>query len=352
MSDASAPTPITASAPIRAWLEHPSGGPVLRAFLERSGTSPDTLGPALDMPLQQLVPMSRGQLPPSAVDDMVRAANGGEIPAEPDGGTGPAAGSGPTGGTGASAGRFDGRTVVVTGAAGGIGRATTERLLAEGARVVATDISAERLGELARDASDDAGDRLLTVVGDLGSADTIDEILATAGERIDGLANVAGINDDFSAIHEVSDEMWAKVLAVNVGGLVSLTRAVTTRMLETGGGAIVHVASEAGLRGSASGVAYTASKHAVIGITKSMAFMYAKEGIRTNAVAPGAVATGIPMQPDIAPFGSARLEAARANIPSLASAEQLASSILYLLSEDASNISGAVLASDGGWSGV
>ncbi|UEJ82831.1 SDR family oxidoreductase [Brachybacterium halotolerans subsp. kimchii] len=353
MNDASTPTPITASAPISAWLEHPSGGPVLRALLERSGTDVAALGPVLGMPLQQLVPLSRGELPQSAVDDMVRAANGGEIPAESDGGTGPAAGSGPTGGADASAGRFAGRTVVVTGAAGGIGRATAERLLAEGARVVATDISAERLEALASDgAVAAAGDRLLTVVGDLGSAETIDAILAAAGERIDGLANVAGINDDFSAIHEVSDEMWAKVFAVNVGGLLSLTRAVTSRMLEAGGGAIVHVASEAGLRGSASGVAYTASKHAVVGITKSMAFMYAKEGISTNAVAPGGVATGIPMQPEIAPFGSARLEEARSNIPSIATAEQLASSILHLLSEDASNVNGAVLASDGGWSAV
>ncbi|MCG7308269.1 SDR family NAD(P)-dependent oxidoreductase [Brachybacterium sp. ACRRE] len=252
----------------------------------------------------------------------------------------------------ASSGRFAGRTVVVTGAAGGIGRATAERLLAEGARVVSTDISAERLEALAAETSGAHADRLVTVVGDLGSARTIDAILAAAGERVDALANVAGINDDFSAIHEVSDEMWAKVLAVNVGGLVALTRAVTARMLETGGGSIVHVASEAGLRGSASGVAYTASKHAVIGITRSMAFMYAKKGIRTNAVAPGAVATGIPMQPEIAPFGSARLEEARGNIPSLATAEQLASSILYLLSEDASNVNGAVLASDGGWSAV
>ncbi|WP_152354616.1 SDR family NAD(P)-dependent oxidoreductase [Brachybacterium subflavum] len=363
MSDAASPTPspapdhITASAPISAWLDHPTGGPVLRAFLERSGSSESSLGPALGMPLQQLVPLSRGELPQSAIDDMVRAANGGEIPEDPAGaasrrrveGGGPAQGSG----------RFAGRTVVVTGAAGGIGRATAERLLAEGARVVATDISAERLEALASDAAEVGGpsgvsgrERLITVVGDLGSAATIDAILAEAGERIDGLANVAGINDDFSAIHEVSDEMWAKVFAVNVGGLLAVTRAVAARMLESGGGAVVHVASEAGLRGSASGVAYTASKHAVMGITKSMAFMYAKEGIRTNAVAPGGVATGIPMQPSIAPFGSARLEEARGNIPSIALAEQLASSILYLLSDDASNVNGAVLASDGGWSAV
>ena len=114
----------------------------------------------------------------------------------------------------------------------------------------------------------------------------------------------------------------------------------------------MHVSSEAGLRGSASGVAYTASKHAVIGITKSMAFMYAQEGIRTNVVAPGGVATGIPMEPQLAEFGNAKLTEARGNIPGLGTAEQLAASITFLLPDDGANINGAVLASDGGWSAV
>jgi NAD(P)-dependent dehydrogenase (short-subunit alcohol dehydrogenase family) len=330
--------PITARNTIQQWLDHPVGGQVLRGFLDQTGTDVSALGPAVTMPLQQLVPLSQGQLPQSAVDDMVRAANGGEIPQEePE--PAPAVG----------AQRFAGRTVIVTGAAGGIGRATAERLLAEGARVVATDVSAERLEQFAADASTE---QLLTVVGDLSADSTIQAILEAAGEKIDALANVAGINDDFSAIHELSDAMWDKVIAVNLTSLVRLSRAVTQKMLATGGGAIVQVSSEAGLRGSASGLAYTASKHAVVGVTKSMAFMYAKEGIRTNAVAPGGVATGIPMAKTLGEFGSARLDEARGNIPSLATAEQLAASIAYLLSDDASNVNGTVLASDGGWSAV
>lgn len=334
----STPDPITARNTIQQWLDHPVGSQVLQGFFEQSGTTKDQLGPALGMPLQQLVALSQGQLPQSAVDDMVRAANGGEIPEdEPE----PSAGAGTE--------RFAGKTVIVTGAAGGIGRATAERILAEGGRVIATDISAERLADLEASAG---GDQLVTVAGDLGSADTIGQIVDAAGDRIDGLANIAGINDDFSAIHELSDEMWSKVFTVNLDSLVRLTREVTTRMLEAGTGSIVHISSEAGLRGSASGVAYTASKHAVVGVTKSMAFMYAKKGIRTNAVAPGGVATGIPMQANIAEFGSGRLEEARANIPGLATAEQLAASITFLLSDDGTNINGAVLASDGGWSAV
>lgn len=327
-------TPITARNTIREWLDHPTGGPALEGLLAQAGSTTDALGPAMSLPLQQLVQLTQGQLSQETVDELVRTANGGQMPED----TEPEA---------VSSQRFQGQTVIVTGAAGGIGRATAERILAEGGRVVATDISTERLEDLAKSA---ATDQLVTVTADLTDPEAVQSVLDAAGERIDALANVAGINDDFSAIHEVSDEMWAKIFAVNVDGLVRLTRAVTDKMLAAGTGSIVHVTSEAGLRGAASGVAYTASKHAVIGITKSMAFMYAKSGIRTNAVAPGGVATGIPMQPNIAEFGSNRLEEARVIMPSVATAEQLAAPITFLLSQDGANINGAVLASDGGWS--
>lgn len=332
--------PITARHTIREWLEHPTGGPVLRGLLEQAGTNSSMLGPVLGLPLQQLVTMSQGQLSQEAVDAVVLQANGGAMP-QTGADDAAAAAGGP--------GRFAGQTVIVTGAAGGIGRATAERILSESGRVIAVDLSAERLDAFRQAAGTD---RLVTVAADLTEPHAVQAVMDAAGERIDALANVAGINDDFSAIHEVTDEMWAKVFAVNVDGLVRLTRAVTARMLDAGQGSIVNVSSEAGLRGSASGVAYTASKHAVLGITKSMAFMYAQEGLRTNAVIPGGVATGIPMQPKIAEFGNARLTEARGNIPGLGTAEQLAAAITFLLSEDAANINGAELASDGGWSAV
>jgi NAD(P)-dependent dehydrogenase (short-subunit alcohol dehydrogenase family) len=169
-------------------------------------------------------------------------------------------------------GRFDGRTVIVTGAASGIGRATASRVLREGGRVVAVDVSHERLDIFAADAG--SAD-LVTVAADITDATGIDRIMTAAGPRVDGLANVAGIADDFSAAHEVTDEVWQRVFAVNVDGTFRLIRAVVPSMLEAGGGSIVNVASEAALRGSAAGIAYTASKHAVVGITRSCALMYA-----------------------------------------------------------------------------
>jgi NAD(P)-dependent dehydrogenase (short-subunit alcohol dehydrogenase family) len=120
-------------------------------------------------------------------------------------------------------------------------------------------------------------------------------------------------------------------------------------MLEGGGGSIVNVASEAALRGSAAGAAYTASKHAVVGITKSTAFMYAAKNIRVNAVAPGPVATNIQAQ-NAGGFGPERIADHMQNLPPIAYPAQLAASITFLLSDDGTNVSGAILPSDGGWS--
>src|SRR5699024_9611338 len=121
----------------------------------------------------------------------------------------------------------------------------------------------------------------------------VTRILEAAGDRIDGLANVAGIMDKMQPVHEVDDALWQKLFAVNVTGTFKLMKAVIPGMLERGAGNIVNIASEAGLRGSAAGTAYTASKHAVVGLTKSSAHLYGLSGLRINAVAPGAVATGI-----------------------------------------------------------
>ena len=167
--------------------------------------------------------------------------------------------------------------------------------------------------------------------GDITDQDDIDRIVAAAESKIDALANVAGVNDDFSPVHETSDAMWDRVIGINLTGAFKLSRAVLPIMLAAGRGSIVNVASEAGLRGNASGTAYTVSKHAVIGLTRSAAFMYGPQGIRVNAVAPGGVATAIPMPANPSEFGSGRLAAFLNLIPPVATAEQLAAPITFLL---------------------
>ncbi|WP_454129110.1 SDR family NAD(P)-dependent oxidoreductase [Microbacterium aurum] len=330
-------TPLTASSSIGDWLDSEIGGPLVRGLLAASGASADSLAPLRGLPLQQLVALSQGQMPQSVVDDLVLKANDGVMPE--------ATATGWT--EKITPGRFTGKTVIVTGAASGIGRATASRVAREGGRVVAVDVSADRLAEFASSLTDA---EVITVAGDITQQESIDAIVAAAGERIDALANVAGINDDFSPLHETTDAMWDRVMGVNVTGAFKLTRAVLPAMMAAGAGSVVNIASEAGLRGSASGNAYTTSKHAVIGLTRSAAFMYGPHGIRVNAVAPGGVATGIPFPPHVSEAGKARLQPFQASIPTLATAEQLAASITFLLSDDGVNLNGVVLPSDGGWS--
>ncbi|GHF53050.1 NAD(P)-dependent dehydrogenase (short-subunit alcohol dehydrogenase family) [Amycolatopsis bartoniae] len=327
------PKPLTAQAPVGDWLAHPEGGPLLRDLLGQSGFDERVLAPVRQLPLSQLVELSQGALPQDVVDDLVARANDGVVPDAAQETTGWQERVVP--------GRFEGRTVIVTGAASGIGRATASRVAREGGRVIAVDIARDRLEEL-RDVE--------TVAADLTEPGDIERVVAAAGPRIDGLANVAGIADDFSPLHEVSDAMWQRVFAVNVDGPFRLTRAVLPAMLAAGRGSIVNVASEAALRGSTSGVAYTASKHAVVGITRSAAFMYGPSGIRVNAVAPGGVATGMGAGGEMSQFGRDRTAGFLALIPPIATAPQLAASITFLLSDDGVNVNGAVLPSDGGWS--
>ena len=244
--------------------------------------------------------------------------------------------------------RFDGQVVIVTGAGSGIGRATAIRFASEGATVIASDVFQNRLDELKTDLPDLD---IVTVAGDVSLEETAQTLLATAGGRVDVLANVAGIMDSFIPLAEIDDATWERVFAVNLTSIMRLTRAVLPGMVEAGRGAIVNVSSEASLRASASGVAYTASKHAVNGLTKSVAVLYGPKGIRANAVAPGAVRTNIE-----APFKSEwaqqRLEPLMAVIPTLAEAEELAASITWLASSDASNVNGVILPVDGGWAAI
>lgn len=350
---------LTGDDSIKTWLAHPTGGPVLRELLAQGGQSADALRPVGRLAIKRLVGLSKGAFPQEALDAVIARANA----TPPAGGTDDAPSDGPEAGAGTetpaaavveqqpwveriSQGRFADRTVVVTGAGSGIGRATASRILREGGRVVAVDVSQERLDALA---AEHEGADVVTLVADITDPARVDEIVAAAGGRIDGLANVAGIMDDMSPIGEVSDATWQRVMRVNVDGTMLLTRAVVPTMLAQGAGSIVNVASEAALRGSAAGVAYTASKHAVVGITKSTAFMYAGRGIRCNAVAPGPVITNIEAS-FASELGAERVQLAMTVLPDAAEAEQLAASITFLLSDDGVNVTGVVLPSDGGWS--
>lgn len=249
---------------------------------------------------------------------------------------------------------LDGKNAIVTGGGSGIGRATALQLAEAGARVLVADLNADGTRETVEKVRA-AGGTAESVVGDLSDPKVVAEVVATALDRLGGidvLVNNAGIMDDMSATADVSDAVWERVLRVNVTAPFLLTRAVLPHMTERQQGSIVFTASEASLRGSASGAAYTASKHAVVGLMKSTAVMYRDQGIRVNAVAPGGVATGISVQADPEAAGPAIVGRYMGNMGAIAQSEQLASAIVFLASEAASNVTGVLLPVDGGWSAV
>lgn len=352
-------TSLNGDSTVGQWLDDPAGGAIFRSMLDQSGQNESVLGPVKHLSLNRLVAMSNGQFTQAMIDDMIAKVSSNEVPvppsAEPTDDTNkPDEAPASTNDTTAlpkwqekiTPDRFKDKTIIVTGAGSGIGKATASRVAKEGGRVIAVDISAERLDQLKAELPEA---NITTVVGDITSDDSINQIIDTAGDNIDSLANIAGIMDNMTPLHEMSDEVWNRVLNVNLLGMMKLSRAVLPKMLDKKAGSIVNIGSEASLKASAAGTAYTTSKNAVVGLSKSMAFMYGPSGIRTNIVAPGAVLTNIEAKYD-SKLGADRVNSILATMPEPAEAPQLAAAITFLLSDDSTNINGVILPSDGGWS--
>jgi NAD(P)-dependent dehydrogenase (short-subunit alcohol dehydrogenase family) len=344
---------LTGDSSIGTWLDDPIGGPIMRGLLTEAGQDAGVLKPVRRLALKRLIKLSKGQFSEAMVADLVKRAASGETseggapaPAAEVQRPAKAAVELPEWVEKTTPNRFKGKTVIVTGAGSGIGRATASRIGREGGRVIAVDISKERLDEFV---GDQKRSDITAVAGDITADATIAAIVKAAGSKIDGLANVAGIMDNMTPVHEVSDDVWQRVFRINVEGTMKLMRAVVPSMLAQANGSIVNIASEAALRGSAAGAAYTASKHAVAGLTKSSAFMYGPSGIRVNAVAPGPTITNIEAT-FASELGSERVQLAMSVMPDPAEAEALAASITFLLSDDGVNVNGVILPSDGGWS--
>jgi NAD(P)-dependent dehydrogenase (short-subunit alcohol dehydrogenase family) len=245
-------------------------------------------------------------------------------------------------------------SVIVTGAGSGIGKATALRFAREGARVVVADLNGEAAKAVAGEI-EATGGIAVAVPGDLCDQAVVDEVVRTAVDTFGGLdvlVNNAGIMDRMSAAADVSDAEWQRVIAVNLTAPFLLTRAALPHMLARGKGAIVNTASEASLRGSAAGTAYTAAKHGVVGLTKSVAIMYRNAGIRANAIAPGSTLTGITLDVDPTAHGPQTLGGYMSNMGRIADADEPAAAIVFLASDAASNVNGVVLPVDNGWAAV
>lgn len=249
--------------------------------------------------------------------------------------------------------RFEGKTVVVTGSAHGIGRASALRFASEGARVAVIDLQAPESQGVAEECSR-VGGQGLAYVADVSDADQVGEVIGRIVSDFGGIDVLHSHAGRLRAgtIGETDLEEWNRTFAVNVTSMFLVIRSVVPVMKAGGGGAIVTTGSISGMFGEPALAAYTASKAAVVNLTRSLAIDNASSGIRVNCVCPGWVDTGFNnpqfvhdglTEQDIATLIERTVPMGRQGLP-----EEMAAAVAFLASEDASYITGQTLLVDGG----
>lgn len=242
---------------------------------------------------------------------------------------------------------FDGKAALVTGASGGIGRATALAFAASGAKVMVSDVQDEKGAETVKMITD-AGGKAAFQHCDVSDEGQVRDLIAATVSQFGGLDfahNNAGINRPGS--DEWGTDDWSLSININLSAVMFCMREEIAVMLEHGGGAIVNTASVNGLVGNPSQPGYCASKHGVIGLTRSAALRYAKQGIRVNAVCPGVVDTPMVEQIAKVPQYKAAIEA-MTPMGRMSQPEEIASAVLWLCSDQSSFVTGHPLVVDGG----
>ncbi|GIP20967.1 SDR family oxidoreductase [Paenibacillus sp. J22TS3] len=248
--------------------------------------------------------------------------------------------------------RLQNQVAVVTGAASGMGKAIALVYAQEGAKVIVSDINSDAANGVVEEIKAKGGEAI-AVTANVAKEEDIQNLIDTAVEQfgtVDILVNNAGIMDNFEAAGDIRDDVWERVFAVNTTSVMRATRKVLPIFLEKQKGVIVNVASAGGLYGARAGAAYTASKHAVVGFTKNTGYMYAKQGIRCNAIAPGGVETNIgASMTNINEFGMGRTQVGLGLNPRIGKSEEIAQVALFLASDESSFVNGTVITADAGW---
>lgn len=248
---------------------------------------------------------------------------------------------------------FAGKSVVITGAAAGMGKAITLNFLKKGATVIAVDLNQKALDELEKSLSLEIQKKFISFAGDVSKQEVneamIEKAVQATGE-INVLVNNAGIAGHSEPISETTNEDWNRILDVNLNGPMYAIRAAVGQMLKQNkGGNIVTIASVAGIKGCRSSVAYSVAKHGLVGLCEHTAYAYMHQGIRSNIVCPGAIRTGMTSNPELeSEFGRARIMSGMDPQFVFGETSDIAEAVLYLASERASFINGAKLVVDGG----
>lgn len=244
--------------------------------------------------------------------------------------------------------RFAGKVAFITGAASGIGRATAVAFATEGARVAILDRTEDALRQTA-DAIKDKKE-VLIIGCDVSVAEQVEAAVARTVEtfgRLDIAFNNAGVENKATPLADIELDEWDRILDINLRGTFVCMKHELAQMLKQGGGVVINTSSGAGVRGVAGGSAYAASKHAIIGMTKSAALDYAKSNIRVNAVLPGNIAT--PMM-DRFTGGDIQKAIDLEPVGRLGKPEEIAEAVLWMSSDLGAFVTGASISVDGGWS--
>ncbi|KRL12756.1 SDR family NAD(P)-dependent oxidoreductase [Schleiferilactobacillus perolens] len=250
--------------------------------------------------------------------------------------------------------RLANKVLIITGAGNGMGKAMAIRFAQEGAKVLASDRDEAWINATVKEITDAGGTAVadVTDVSDEAAVKTLIHRAVKEFGRLDILVNNAGIPDNFKTVVTATDETWDRVLKINLyAPFWACREAVSIMNTQSSGGVILNVSSVGGLYGALGGAAYVASKHGVIGLTKNIAATYGVQGkVRANALAPGTIQTNIRAaitDPD--PMGDQALRDAGGYSGPQGTGEDMANAALYLVSDEAKFVNGAVLVADGGW---